>query len=109
MYNAWHHNSLLLCLTTFTTDEIFFYFKAPKSGKEQGDLPLLSDIFKVFRKGKKFENPTDGLKRCYKEILKPAEEASLFTDFHGSKIDEVAEFDAVPYVMVSLCRLELLY
>jgi hypothetical protein len=32
--------------------------------------------------------------------LKPTEEASLYNEFHGTPMDEAADFDAVPMVLV---------
>ena len=95
-FKSVHYLGHNLLLTTF-------FFKAPKSGKEQGVLPStsISCRFKNYRSGNKYQNITDGLKHCNRKYLKPAEDASLFSDFHGPKVDEVAEFDAVPFILVS--------
>jgi len=48
---------------------------------------------------------TDGLKNLYKKQLKPAEDVSLFNEFHGAKMDISADFDSVPMVLVIILKL----
>ncbi len=51
---------------------------------------------------------TDGLKNLYKKQLKPAEDVSLFNEFHGAKMDISADFDSVPMVLVIILNFLLL-
>ncbi len=52
---------------------------------------------------------TDGLKNLYKKQLKPAEDVSLFNEFHGAKMDISADFDSVPMVLVIILKLNYFY
>ena len=83
-----------------------FSWKASKSGKENGasssSEPQTSGMLSgsSFQRETKYKVVTDEMKTIYRKQLQPAEDASLFNEFGGSKLDEVAEFDSVPLVLV---------
>ena len=65
---------------------------------------LCSHYLRTFR----YVGVTDGLKNLYKKQLKPAEDVSLFNEFHGAKMDISADFDSVPMVLVIILKCFLL-
>ncbi len=46
-----------------------------------------------------YSNVSDGLRQCYRKVLRPFEETSLFHSFHSPALED-ADFDAKPIVML---------